>query len=504
MSRIRLITIAVGVLIALGLLIGLFDSLQRLYWGLAMVSPLLASLLLILLVLVLIAALAALAYYLVLFSRPQSPRVLPKPPQDKAEAAQETLKAVQQQVAQIQDQVARQALIERSQAIQLDLSQRDLMVVVFGTGSAGKTSLVNAIRAQIDPQAQEAYIGQIGAAMGTTTVGETYRLNLRGLDRDIVIVDTPGILETGGDEREQLARQYATEADLLLFVLDNDLRQSEYQALQTLIEIGKRLLVVFNKTDLYPELERQQISQRLGQRLQNLGLATDLVEVTAQPRPLQLNGRLVEPEPDVIPLLSRMATVLRAEGEDLVADNILLQSQRLGDAVRHQIDQERQRQAEQIVDRFQWIGAGVVAATPLPVVDLLATAAINAQMVVELGRVYGCEMNVQQGKELALSLAKTLVSLGVVRGAVELFSVALQTNIGTFLVGRAIQGVTAAYLTRIAGRSFIEYFRRNQTWGDGGMTEVVQEQFRLNRRDEFIKAFVQEAVVRVVAPLKAS
>ena len=153
------------------------------------------------------------------------------------------------------------------------------------------------------------------------------------------------------------------------------------------------------------------------------------------------------------------------------------------------------------MERFQWIGAGVVAATPLPVVDLLATAAINAQMVVELGRVYDCEMNLERGKELALSLAKTLVSLGVVRGAIELFSVALQTNIGTFLVGRAVQGVTAAYLTRIAGRSFIEYFRQNQNWGDGGISEVVQEQFRLNRRDEFVKTFVQEALVRVVRPL---
>jgi len=131
-------------------------------------------------------------------------------------------------------------------------------------------------------------------------------------------------------------------------------------------------------------------------------------------------------------------------------------------------------------------------------VDLLATAAVNAQMVVEIGRVYGCEINLDRGKELALSLAKTLTSLGILRGAIELFSVALQTNVGTFLIGRAIQGATAAYLTRIAGKSFIEYFRRDQDWGDGGMSQVVQEQFQLNRRDEFVRAFVQEAIARVV------
>jgi len=65
--------------------------------------------------------------------------------------------------------------------------------------------------------------------------------------------------------------------------------------------------------------------------------------------------------------------VLRAEGEDLVADNILLQSQRLGEEARKLIDAQRRRQAKKVVERFQWIGAGVVSVTPLPVVDLLAS-----------------------------------------------------------------------------------------------------------------------------------
>jgi hypothetical protein len=74
--------------------------------------------------------------------------------------------------------------------------------------------------------------------------------------------------------------------------------------------------------------------------------------------------------------------------------------------------------------------------------------------------------------------------------------------LSTFAVGKAIQGVTAAYLTRIAGKSFIEYFRHDQDWGDGGMTEVVQQQFQLTRKDEFVKAFVKDAIARVVEPLK--
>jgi hypothetical protein len=135
--------------------------------------------------------------------------------------------------------------------------------------------------------------------------------------------------------------------------------------------------------------------------------------------------------------------------------------------------------------------------------DLLAAAAVNAQMVVEIGKIYGCELNMERGKELALSLGKTMVSLGIVRGAIELLSTALRLNVATIVIGKAIQGVTGAYLTRIAGKSFIEYFRNDQDWGDGGITEVVQRQFQLNRKDEFIKAFVQEAMARVIRPLES-
>lgn len=497
MSRPRLLLIIAGILVSLGFTLWLVDVLVRLYTGLSYISPLLGSIVTGLIVLAIAVLIVALVYYAVLFLRPSRPKPLPQVPVEKTEAAEQTLAAVQQQVDQIQDEVVRQSLIERSQEIAAELSRGALRVVVFGTGSAGKTSIINAMLGQV--------AGQVGATMGTTEMGQTYRFQLRGVEREIWVTDTPGILEAGvaGTGREQRARQLAAEADLLLFVVDNDLRQSEIGPLQSLVGIGKRSILVFNKIDLYTDEDVEVLLNQLRQRVQNWLAPEDVVAIAANPQPVTLpNGERVQPSPEILPLLRRTAAILRTEGEDLMADNILLQSQRLSEETRQILDAQRRRQAEQVVDRYQWIGAGVVSVTPLPMVDLLAAAAVNAQMVVEIGRIYGCEMNLEQGKELAVSLARTLVSLGVVRGALEIFSLALQTNVATFLVGRAIQGAIAAYLTRIAGKSFIEYFRRNQSWGDGGMTEVVEQQFQLNRRDEFIQSFVQETLVKVVAPLK--
>lgn len=496
----RLLTLIVGLIIILGLMLWLINSLYQLYIQISFTAPILANLLLLLVIALMGMLIFAFVYYVVIFQRsPTNSRKRPfaaKVPVVKTEAAGETLKAIRQQVTQIQDEVAKQALLSRSREIESILARGELLVVVFGTGSAGKTSLVNAIIGRM--------VGKVGAPMGTTEVGETYSLKLKKLERQILITDTPGILEAGvaGTQREQMARQLATEADLLLFVVDNDLRQSEYEPLQRLAEIGKRSLLVLNKIDLYSEQDQETILARLRQRVRGFIAAMDVVAIAANPQPAQLeNGEIFHSDPDIMPLIRRLAAILRAEGEDLVADNILLQSQRLGEEARRLIDTQRRRQAEKIVERFQWIGAGVIAVTPLPVVDLLATAAVNAQMVVEIGRIYGCELNMDRGRELALSLGKTLASLGIVKGAIELLSKALQLNVATYLIGKAIQGVTAAYLTRIAGKSFIEYFSHDQDWGDGGMTEVVQRQFQLNRKDEFVKAFVQQAIARVVKPL---
>ena len=144
----------------------------------------------------------------------------------------------------------------------------------------------------------------------------------------------------------------------------------------------------------------------------------------------------------------------------------------------------------------------MVAATPLPGVDLLGTAAVNAQMVMELGAVYGIQLTRNRAQELAVSVGRTLAGLGVVKGGVALIGTALSVNLPTLLLGRAVQGVAAGWLTRIAGSSFITYFQQDQDWGDGGIEDVEQHHFELNRRDRSLKAFLDAALRRVVEPLQ--
>jgi uncharacterized protein len=490
--------IGLGLVLVLGL--WLVNSIYSLYISVALTAPWLANILLASIITLLLGSIGLLIYYGgVLNQGLNHKKSKPKPvvPADRQSAAQVNLAATNQQVLQIQDEVARTALAARAAAITESWQRGPIRVIIFGTGSVGKTSLINVLTGQI--------VGAVGAVMGTTAGSKEYALNLRGLERQILLIDTPGILEAGlaGTERGRIAREEAAAAAMILFVVDNDLRQSELEPLQALAAVGKRSILVFNKADLYPAADRMTILGQLRSRVAPVIPPDDVVAVMASPRSVQLpNGQTFQPEPDINDFLQRFADILRSTGEDLVAENILQQSQQLSGAAQELIDEERRRQADKIVDKYQWISAGAIAINPLPMVDLIATAAINGQMIIDIGQVYGCQLDRETAKELALSLGKTLAGLGILKGAIQLVTTALKVTVATYILGKAIQGVTGAYLTRIAGKSFIEYFRRNQDWGDGGITAVVQEQFQLAQQDEFVKLFLQEAVGRVVKPLQ--
>ena len=421
----------------------------------------------------------------------------PSPPGTRREAAEQSLQSIDRLLDRLQDDVARQALHVERERVARELARGDLVVVVFGTGSSGKTSLIRALLQDI--------VGSVGAPMGSTTGSQTYRLRLKKLDRGLQLVDTPGILESGldGRDREQEARKRASRADLMLVVVDGDLRSSELDVVRSLAGLGKRLLLVLNKCDLRGQEEERRLLALLRSRCGDLLAVEDVIPTSAAPQSLPRPGQKPwQPSAEVALLLQRMAVVLHADGEELIADNILLQCRDLGDKGRSLLNRQRQTEARRIVDRYSWISAGVVAATPLPGVDLLGTAAVNAQMVMEVAKVYSVQLTKAKAQELAVSVGRTLAGLGVVKGGVALVGTALSVNLPTLLLGKAVQGVAAAWLTRIAGASFITYFQQDQDWGDGGVQDVVQHHYDLNRRDSALKRFLDTALRRVVEPLQ--
>src|SRR5262249_36184419 len=149
-------------------------------------------------------------------------------------AAEVQAEKAQMVLDQVKDEAVRTRLGGELTELHADKDRRRFHVVVFGTISAGKTSLINARLGHA--------VGQTEATGGTTRHGEEHSYLLEGVEGTLVLTDTPGLSEIGdaGALREAEARNLAARADLLLFVLDHDLVRSESDPLLALARQGKR------------------------------------------------------------------------------------------------------------------------------------------------------------------------------------------------------------------------------------------------------------------------
>ncbi len=430
------------------------------------------------------------------FNLNEDKKFLDYSPSTKKQAANESLKSIDQLIELINDKVKARALNAEKKRVSRELKRGDIVLVVFGIGSSGKTSLIRALLKKI--------VGQVSPEMGSTKSENTYRLKLKGLRRGIRIVDTPGILEPGteGREREKNALIQASKADLILVVIEGDLRSAEINTIKGFSNVGKRLIMVLNKIDLRGENEETKLINVLNTRCSDFIKSEDIVCTSASPQTVAIAGRNpYQPSPEINSLIRRLAFILHEEGEELIADNILLQCNNLGKEGRRLLDKQRRQSARKCIDKYGWISSGVLIITPLPVIDMIAAAAVNAQMVIEIAKIYGVEITKENAKDLAISVGKTLATMGLVKGGVSLISSTLALTLPTFFISKVIQGISVSWLTRIAGASFITYFQQDQTWGDGGIQKVVQYHYNLNKRDQYFKSFIQRAYERVIDPI---
>jgi hypothetical protein len=148
-------------------------------------------------------------------------------PEAVSRAAEIQAKRAGEFIERVSDPARREQL--KRELSQIDAARQaeisNLHVVVFGTVSSGKTSLINALLGR--------QVGATEAVMGTTRHGENHTYELKAVDAAVYLTDTPGLGEAGagGEARESEARALAVRADLLLFVVDHDLIRGQYEPL---------------------------------------------------------------------------------------------------------------------------------------------------------------------------------------------------------------------------------------------------------------------------------
>jgi uncharacterized protein len=427
-------------------------------------------------------------------------RRTPLAPDDMVQAASVQAEQAEVVIRQVGDESARAGLNRELNAIRAGERRREFHVVIFGTGSAGKTSLVSALLGR------EA--GKTEATMGTTQEAQNHTYALEGVDGAVFLTDTPGLSEMGaeGSAREQEARELAARADLLVFVLDHDLIRTEFEPLSALARQGKRSIVVLNKTDRLNDSDRAAILAKLRERLRGLVPPEDIIAGAAAPRPIPVRSQkpdgavethLEAQAPDLKALHDRIARILDREGDTLRAGNLLLRAHLLSRKAQDQLSVERDARARDVIERFQWITAGTVFANPFPALELVANGAVQFQMISELAAVYGVQISTSHVRMIGGQMIQMLLKLGLVETATSLVAGVFKSSLVGYAAAGAVQGVSMAYLTHVSGEAFAEYFRSGQAWGDGGMQAALVRQFDLTSRVEFLQEFAKQAIQKV-------
>ena len=377
------------------------------------------------------------------------------------------------------------------------LERQAIRISTFGLVSCGKSSLINALLEE-----EAVATGPLHGVTQSLTILSWKTRSASGLDAELI--DTPGLDEVSGEARALMAREIAQKSDLILFVVAGDITRTEYQALCQLRSTQKPVILVFNKIDLYPDCDRQQIYQQLkklnlansGNSLEDIISPHEIVTVAAKPQPIQVRTELADgtitdaweyPEPQIEPLKDALAQIIESEGKSLLALNSLVQARDAELNIARKTIELRQSEAKEIIAKYARYKAIAVAVNPVIFADLIGGLVADIALIRALSKLYGLPITTfEAGNLLRRILASagglllgevgSSLFLSVGKSGAILSSGLDSSGAITAYVGTAsVQGAIAGYGTYMIGRVAQVYLEQGCTWGEMGASTLIED-----------------------------
>ena len=408
---------------------------------------------------------------------------------NKYGAAKNSLEAIDEINKKITNKIYGDLLKYEKTKLEKQFKYGDYNVILFGAGSSGKTSIARALLKNL--------IGKISPTIGTTKDITSYKIRIPILKRNINIIDTPGLFEAfrEGQERENSTIMEASKSDLILFVIDQDINKYELYLIRELLNLKKKIIIVLNKCDLRSEKQNNIIRENIISITSTKHIKLSVIKTIASSKVFSNNlVNSLKITPDVSNLFKEIIETLDANGEELLADNILFRCNKLGQISKNVISEQRNLSANKVINKYTLITGGVILVNPLPAVDFITTTSVNVQMIIEISKIYDSKITKKEAVELSKSLLTTLAKLGILKGGLSVITNALASNFTTIFISKSLQSITSCWLIKIVGLSIKKYFNNGKNWGDGGIQEVIEDIYKLNKREDILNNFIREAI----------
>lgn len=182
------------------------------------------------------------------------------------------------------------------------------------------------------------------------------------------------------------------------------------------------------------------------------------LELTSQlgpattPRLLLWDGQLSSLEPVLAPLGDH----LRRSPQQLIETTRLRALQALHRSWQAELEGWRRQRFAGLQQRSQWLVAASVVASPLPVLDLAVVVLGNGLMLQEMAALWDCDWSVRDLQAAAGELAAAALALGVAEWSSQTLLSLSRLHGATWLVGSALQALSAAYLTRVVSTAMAD------------------------------------------------
>jgi len=274
----------------------------------------------------------------------------------------------------------------------LRLKEKKIRIGVYGKSGVGKSSILNSLFKKD--------IFKTDIINGTTRQiqSETWTLKDQTLN-SLELIDSPGFYFCNITFPDRVF-SFINHSDLILFIVSGYLNRRELSEISSIIEDGKKIILILNKIDLFNKNELKEIIENIKFKL-----------------PKDLNIPIIINNENN--LKNYMAKLINQYGEILLTLNSIQLADKLFLQIKVQRLKRRQKLAQSTIGKFSTMKASAVALNPFILFDVAGSFALDTALINELSKIYGLKLKGESTRKIFKNISINNLCLGITQVGVN-------------------------------------------------------------------------------------
>ena len=265
------------------------------------------------------------------------------------------------------------------------LKEKKIRIGIYGKSGVGKSSVLNSLLKQ--------EIFKTDIINGTTSEIQEEEWDLTDQTlKSMELLDSPGFDLCNIKYPDKIYSRI-NHSDLILFVVAGDINRNELSEISSFIKDGKKIIIIFNKIDLFHNNQLKEIIESIKIKLpKNINI------------PIILNH-----ENNIRNYINK---IINNYGEILLTLNSLQLADKLFLKIKEHRLKRGQKLAQVTIGKFSTIKASTVALNPFILFDIVGSFAIDTALISELSKVYGLGLKGESTKKIIKNISINNLFLG--------------------------------------------------------------------------------------------